>query len=54
MEITLNIVQVLNIISKIERENFEINLTPPHVCACPKPVSGFPTSYVVIFLVFSE
>jgi hypothetical protein len=28
------------------------DLTPPHLCACPKP--GFPTSYVVVFFVFSE
>jgi len=25
-------------------------LTPPHVCACPKPEPGFPSSYVVVFL----
>jgi len=25
-------------------------LTLPHVCACPRPGSGFQTSYVVIFL----
>ena len=25
-------------------------LTPPHVLACPKPESGFLTSYVVVFL----
>jgi hypothetical protein len=24
-------------------------LTPPYVCACPKPGSGFQTSHVVIF-----
>jgi hypothetical protein len=24
-------------------------LTPPYVCACPKPGPGFPTSYVVVF-----
>ena len=28
-----------------------INLfNPPHVCACPQPGPGFPTSYVVFFL----
>jgi len=30
------------------------NVTPSHVCACPKPGSGFPMSYVVVFFVFSE
>ena len=29
-------------------------LTPPHFCACPKPGHGFPTSYVVVFVVFSN
>jgi hypothetical protein len=35
----------------------EITLTsliPPHFCACLKPGPGFPTSYVVVFFVFSE
>ena len=27
-------------------------LTPPHLCACPKPGPGFPTSYVMVFFVF--
>jgi len=30
------------------------DLTPPHLGTCPKPGSGFPTSYVVVFFVFSE
>jgi hypothetical protein len=25
-------------------------LTPPYLCACPKPGSGFPTSYVGVIL----
>jgi hypothetical protein len=25
----------------------------PHFCACPKPGHGFPTSYVVVILVFN-
>ena len=29
-------------------------LTPPHFCACTKPGLGFPTSYVVVFFMFSE
>ena len=29
-------------------------LTPPHFCACSKPGPWFPTSYVVVFFVFSE
>ena len=29
-------------------------LTPPHCCICLKPISGFPTSHVVVFFVFSE
>jgi hypothetical protein len=29
-------------------------LTLPHFCACPKPGPGFPTSYVVVFFVFSK
>ena len=24
-------------------------VTPPHVCACPKPGPGFPMSYVLVF-----
>ena len=28
------------------------NLTPPHLCACPKPESRFPTPDVVVFLCF--
>ena len=32
-----------------------LGLTPPHLCVCPKPGPGFPTSYVVgFFCVFSE
>jgi hypothetical protein len=27
-------------------------LTPPHLCACPKPGHGFPTSYVMILRYF--
>ena len=27
-----------------------IGLMPPHFCACPKPVSGFPTPYVIVFI----
>ena len=34
--------------------NNSTNLTLPHVCACPKTRTGFPTSYVMIFFVFSE
>ena len=30
------------------------DLTPPPFCACPKPGPGFTTSYVMVFLVFSE
>jgi len=30
-----------------------IGLTPPHFCACPMPGPGFPTSYVVVYFVFS-
>ena len=30
------------------------DLTSLHVCACPKPGPGFTTSYVMVFLVFSE
>ena len=29
-------------------------LSPPHVCACPKPRPKSSTSYVVVFFVFSE
>jgi hypothetical protein len=29
-------------------------LTPPYVCACPKPGPGFPASYVVVFFMFSD
>jgi hypothetical protein len=33
----------------------EIQLTnlsnPPHLCACPKPGPGFPTPYVLVFVV---
>jgi len=29
-------------------------LTPPHFCACPRPGPGFPTTYVVVFFLFSE
>jgi hypothetical protein len=29
-------------------------LTIPLFCACPKSGPGFPTSYVVVFFVFSE
>jgi hypothetical protein len=28
-------------------------LTQLYLCACPKPWSGFPTSYVMVFLVFN-
>jgi len=31
-----------------------IGLTSPHFCVCPKPGSGFLTSHVVVFFVFSE
>ena len=32
-----------------------INLktSPPHFCSCPKPEPGFPTPYVVVFVVFN-
>jgi hypothetical protein len=30
------------------------DLTSLHFCACPKPGPGFTTSYVMVFLVFSE
>ena len=29
-------------------------ITPPHVCACSKLGPGFPTSYVVVFLMFND
>ena len=29
-------------------------LTLPRLCTCPKPGSGFPTLYVIVFLVFNE
>jgi hypothetical protein len=29
-------------------------LTLLQVCACPKPGRGFPTSYVVVFLMFND
>ena len=29
-------------------------LTLPHLCACPKPGPGFPTSYVMVFFMFNE
>jgi hypothetical protein len=29
-------------------------LTPPNLCARPKPGAGFSTSYVVVVIVFSE
>jgi len=29
-------------------------LTPPHCCVCLKPISGFPTSHVMVFFVFSK
>jgi hypothetical protein len=38
----------------IKKEGLVSALTPPYVCACPKPGLGFPTSYVVVFFVFSE
>jgi len=28
------------------------SVTPQHFCACPKPESAFPTSYVVVFFNF--
>ena len=28
--------------------------TLPHFCACPKPGPGFPTSYVVVFVVLND
>ncbi len=28
-----------------------LNTTPPHLCDCPKAGHGFPTAYVVIFVV---
>ena len=30
------------------------DLTPPPLCACPKPGPGFTTSSVMVFFVFSE
>ena len=30
------------------------DLTPPHLCACPKPGPGFPMSHVVVFLCWWE
>jgi hypothetical protein len=27
-------------------------LTPPYLCACPKPGPGFPTSYIWVFFCF--
>jgi hypothetical protein len=29
-------------------------LTPPYFCACPKPGTGFPTSYAMVFFMSSE
>jgi len=29
-------------------------LSDTYICACPKPGLGFPTSYVMVFFVFSE
>jgi hypothetical protein len=29
-------------------------LTLPHLCTCPKPGSGFPTLYAIVFIVFNE
>ena len=31
-----------------------IGLTQSHFCACPKLEPGFPTSYVVVFIMFNE
>jgi hypothetical protein len=28
--------------------------TIAHLCACPKPGPGFPTSYVMVFCMFNE
>ena len=29
-------------------------LSTPHGCVCPKPGTALPTSYVVVFFIFSE
>ena len=31
-----------------------IDITPPHLCTCPKPWHGFPRSYFVVVFVFSD
>jgi hypothetical protein len=41
----------------LSREEFMIpltNLTPPNVCACPKPGPWFRTQYVVVIFVFND
>jgi hypothetical protein len=35
-------------------KSHEHYLTTPHFCACHKPGLGIPTSYIVVFYVFSE
>ena len=34
-------------------KNHRSGLTSPPFCACPKPGTGFPSTYVVLFYVFS-
>ena len=31
-----------------------VGIPSPHICACPKPGTGFPMSYVIVVFVFSE
>ena len=33
-----------------DRNPIKTGLNPPHLCACPKPGTGIPRSYVIVFI----
>ena len=45
-------VHVLSLENQLSKEKVGVpltSLTLPHLCACPNPGTGFPSSYVVVF-----
>ena len=54
-DISLILHPILSKVQKYDLCNICLNGLPqPHFCACPKPRSGFLTSYVVVFLMFND
>jgi hypothetical protein len=47
-------IYVLTLEIQYKRGGLEFNVPSPHICACPKPVTEFPMSYVIVVFVFSE